>query len=297
MKTPKKIILVVNAASRSGKLSYAKALRLLHKEKFNVEGHMVEDPSQLSSVIRSCAAKKPDILIIGGGDGSVAEAVNHVIGTEIVLGVLPLGTANSFSRSLDIPQNIAGAVKIISEGRAVSIDVGKVNERYFANAVSLGFASTITNDLPDKLKKKFGIFAYAIQALKNIKKLKPFDVEMSGSEQAFSTHQIVIANGGFYGLAGLIPKRRLQSSDLTIFTFREMRPLRILVIWLNSLVGKSFSKQNVDRIPITSNITLSTSPSQKVSVDGEIKMNTPIEIQIVPCALTVMVANESELRS
>ncbi len=104
-----------------------------------------------------------------------------------------------------------------------------------------------------------------------------------------------MANGGYYGPVPLVAPSRLKSADLTVFTFHRLNPLRMLGIWLISLTGRRFSGQNIDRFIVTEEITLSTDPVQKVSIDGEIKAETPVRISVAPKALQVLVAPSSNL--
>ena len=91
----------------------------------------------MEPVVKAAIAKAP-MVIVGGGDGSLSSAVDHFIGTNTVFAILPLGTANSFARTLGIPLDLDGAIDVIAKGRRKRIDLGCIDGDYFANAAAHG---------------------------------------------------------------------------------------------------------------------------------------------------------------
>ena len=75
-----------------------------------------------------------DAVVVGGGDGSVNAAASALAGTEIPLGVLPLGTFNHFAKDLGIPAALEDAARIVAEGHVTDVDLGEVNGRIFVNS-------------------------------------------------------------------------------------------------------------------------------------------------------------------
>ena len=93
------------------------------------------------------------MVIVGGGDGSLTRTIGAVLGIECVFALLPLGTANSFARNLEIPPNLDGAIDTIANGVRRRIDLGRINGQYFANAASIGISPMIGETVPHKLKR------------------------------------------------------------------------------------------------------------------------------------------------
>src|SRR5688500_10192567 len=110
------------------------------------------------------AVRKAPMVIVGGGDGSLSSAVDFFIGKETVLAVLPLGTANSFARTLGIPLDLDGAIEVIADGKARKIDVGCINGDYFLNAAALGLAPKVAETVPSGLKRRLGRLGYLLWA-------------------------------------------------------------------------------------------------------------------------------------
>src|SRR3546814_3371184 len=104
------------------------------------------------------------MVIVGGGDGSISGAVDSFIGCDCVFALLPLGTANSFARTLGIPVDLDGAIDVIATGRRARIDLGAIDGDYFANVAAIGMPSLIGSTIPNGLKRVLGRAGYVIWA-------------------------------------------------------------------------------------------------------------------------------------
>lgn len=120
--------MIVNAQSRKGQDLFEQALEALRDLPFAIDAHAVTDPAALDGTVREALKAKPDLLILGGGDGTISGLVDHLVGTRTALGVLPFGTANSFARTLGIPLDLEGAVEVIRKGRRRRIDLGMIDD-------------------------------------------------------------------------------------------------------------------------------------------------------------------------
>ena len=155
--SPRRAALIVNAKSRKGQKLFKKARRLLKES--SVELAMckaVRDPKNLDGEVKRAVAEGIPLVIVGGGDGSISCSVDHVVGSDTVFALLPLGTANSFARTLGIPLTVEGAVEVIATGRAKQIDLGMIDDDYFANCAAIGISPLIAETVPHGLKKMAG---------------------------------------------------------------------------------------------------------------------------------------------
>ena len=166
--------LVVNAKSRKGQKLFKRACAAMSGLPYEVDAHAVEDPKDLEATVLRALAKKPDLLILGGGDGTVSGLVDLMVGHDVILGVLPLGTANSFARTLGIPLNIEGAVEVIRTGKPRRIDLGMIDGDYFANCAAMGISPKIAETVPHGLKKVFGKVGYLAWATYQYMRFRPF---------------------------------------------------------------------------------------------------------------------------
>lgn len=129
----------------------ARIVELLQSENVQVELHNSNAVGDLETQVRNHVNSGSDRIIVAGGDGSVHEAVNGIMRSEkdAALGVIPTGTGNDFAKSCDIPLNWEHAAKLLArrlDARqyATTIDIGKMNDRYFANGAGIGFDAKVT---------------------------------------------------------------------------------------------------------------------------------------------------------
>ena len=111
-------------------------------------------------MVREEMTKGRKFIILGGGDGSISSVVDHLAYASVVFGLLPLGTANSFARTLGIPLDLKGAIDVLVNGKVADVDLAKINEDYFANGSSIGMPAIVGRATPHSLKKWLGRGAY-----------------------------------------------------------------------------------------------------------------------------------------
>jgi diacylglycerol kinase family enzyme len=126
-------VLVVNIRSRWGRGHYVVARGLLSTAGFDLLACFgVDQPGQLAGALTAATALRPDLLIAGGGDGTISEAARNLAHRDIALGVLPLGTTNNFARTLGIPLNLPTAITVLTDGKVADVDLGLVGDYPFA---------------------------------------------------------------------------------------------------------------------------------------------------------------------
>lgn len=138
----KRGVLIVNTKSRQGEEWFAQAKQHLTAMGVELsEAVALEDPTRLPEIIKAQIAKGEKLIVLGGGDGSFSGAVDFFVGTDVALGVLPLGTVNDFARNLEIPAEIEAACRIIADGHTAQVDLGVADENYFTITASVGFSA------------------------------------------------------------------------------------------------------------------------------------------------------------
>ncbi|PIQ85846.1 MAG: hypothetical protein COV73_05360, partial [Candidatus Omnitrophica bacterium CG11_big_fil_rev_8_21_14_0_20_43_6] len=106
-----------------------------------------------------------DLIIAVGGDGTINEVINGMVGFNATLGVIPLGTVNIFALQLNLPMDIRQACKVIASGRTCLVDLGKGRDRYFACFAGVGFDAYVIKTADSRLKKFLGALAYVFVAI------------------------------------------------------------------------------------------------------------------------------------
>jgi diacylglycerol kinase (ATP) len=196
----RRALLLVNRHSRQGEKGLPQAISCLEQLGIELIEESTEHFHHLAEVIHQYK-HQVDLVIVGGGDGTLNAAVDGLVETQLPLGILPLGTANDLARTLGIPTSLPEACKIIANGEIRRIDLGWVNGKYFFNVASLGLSVKITQKLTKEVKQRWGVLAYAATALQVIWESRPFSANINANGQSISvkTVQIAVGNGRYYG--------------------------------------------------------------------------------------------------
>jgi YegS/Rv2252/BmrU family lipid kinase len=286
---PKRAILVVNAMSRRGAEAFEAARDRLAAAGIQLlDAHAVQNPEIMEPVVKAAIAKAP-MVIIGGGDGTLSSAVDYFVGTDTVFAVLPLGTANSFARTLGLPLDLEGAIEAIVRGRRKRIDLGVLNGDYFANAAALGLSPLIADTVPHGLKRYLGLLGYLVWAMRVAFKFQPFRLHITlddGSMVKCWATEARIANGRFHGGVELVESQRLDSGEMVIQAVTGTSLVHLAWSWFATLFKLRSRVQTVTEWRGRKMI-LDARPRQKVSVDGEIAAKTPVTIEVARGAIEV----------
>src|SRR6185437_4900054 len=159
----RRALLIVNPKARRGTGSIASAVDVLQANRMEVVEEAASARESLSDLIRR-RANGFDLIIVGGGDGTLNSAAAGLVEAGLPLGVLPLGTANDFARTVGIPTDPKKAAKLIAIGSPSPIDLGEVNGRLFFNVASIGFSAELAADLTEQAKKRWGKLGYTLTA-------------------------------------------------------------------------------------------------------------------------------------
>jgi len=194
-------LLLINPLSRRGADEAKTATEALRAAGHELMIPDARDPGRYADIVREHKGRV-DIVVIGGGDGSVKLSVGGLLDLGVPLGVLPLGTANNLARNLGLPLDLAEAIKVITGGRHQKIDVADVNGQFFLNVAGLGLSSDVNRQISKDLKKKLGPLAYVIFALKVARRMRPFRAEIfcdDGVPMKVKSFQVTVCNGRHYG--------------------------------------------------------------------------------------------------
>ena len=289
----KRGVLIINTKSRQGEEWFAQAKQHLTTMGVELaEAIALEDPKRLPDIIKAQIAKGEKLIVLGGGDGSFSGAVDFFVGTDVALGVLPLGTVNDFARNLEIPADIEAACRIIADGHTAQVDLGVADENYFTITASVGFSACTQDSLKPELKKMLGPFGYLAAALLALRRLKPLEITIR-SERGTETLQVIqagVINGHTWmGGAISLPGVDLQSGGLAFYAVPAQRGLFAYLRLARSLYeGKFFHCRGL-RAFNSCDMTLTTETPVPLVVDGDLIGQTPVRLRIAPGALRVCV--------
>ena len=208
-------VLLVNKRARRGKKFYREAKRLLEERGIALDGnYSALTASDISTRVANAIAEGHRLIVVGGGDGTLSSVLPHFVHREVVLGILPLGTANDLARTLGIPTDPEGAARVILEGATRRVDLGEVNGHPFFNVASIGLSVAVTEELTRDLKRRWGTIGYAIATIRALWRMRPFSAEIrcDGEVVRVRSLQIAVGNGRHYG-GGLTVDREARIDD------------------------------------------------------------------------------------
>ena len=282
--------LIVNAKSRRGQALFERACKALSGLPYPVDAHAVENPDDLVETVRNALAKKPQLVILGGGDGTISGLVDLLVGQNVVLGVLPLGTANSFARTLGLPLDIEGAIEAIRTGVPKRIDLGKIDGDYFANCAAMGISPQIAETVPHGLKKILGRIGYLGWASWQFARFKPFILTVDDGTEAKTMRvvEVRISNGPYHGGTWLVDEASINSGEIVVQAVTGRYKRTLVKNWAASFFGHESRHQDTVTFSGKS-LRIETKPSLPISIDGEVLAHTPVTAQVAPGVIEVMV--------
>ena len=292
---PKEAALLVNTHSRKGEVLFREATRLLEENGIRLRhAQAVKNPAKLSEYARDAVQSGAPMVIIGGGDGSLSGTIDHLVGHDCVFALLPLGTANSFARTLGIPLDLEGAVKVIATGRRRRIDLGLIDGDYFANCAAMGLAPMIGQGVPRKLKRYLGRFGYLLWGMWCLARFHAFRVTIDDGQQRetlWST-EVRIANGSFHGGVELVEEADVGSGNLVVQVVIGRTVLPLIWNWVATVL-KLPARQATVKDFHARRFRIETRPRLPISIDGEVVAKSPAVAEVSPAIIEVAVPNLS----
>ncbi|MDQ3795721.1 MAG: lipid kinase [Actinomycetota bacterium] len=294
--------LIVNTRSRSGERTFFEALDRLEELGVPLGAtYAIRDPVRLPETVREVLHEDSGyrLLVLGGGDGSVSSVVDFLAHHDVILGLLPLGTANDFARTLGIPSDIEGACQTIAGGKVVDVDLGLAGDNYYVNVASVGLGVGATQALSPWLKKSAGPLAYPVAAIKAFLSHEPFSARLTfpdGDHEPVEYGrllQVAVGNGRFYG-GGMVvaPESGIDDRSLDIYAI-EMGRHRDLIGVARYLKSGDFIRSESVSHYCTERVRLETEPDLSINIDGEVVAKTPQDFSMAHNALKVLVPPES----
>ncbi|WP_338080797.1 lipid kinase [Corallococcus exiguus] len=298
-------VLVVNTRSRSGRDAFETARELLAAHGIPLmAAHALTRPKRLRKVVEEAIAQGARRVLVGGGDGTISCAAQALMGRDVTLGVVPLGTGNDFARSLGIPDTLEAACDVIAGGYTARVDVGLVNGRPFLNAASLGLTTAIAKRLTQELKQRAGKLAYPMAAAAEMRTLQPFHIRLQAEGRTLEVDalQLVVGNGRYHGAGNMVaPDATLDDRRFHVYAItapsmadggertglghlQDVATLARVALGMRS--GGHLEHESVVHLH-TSRLTVETDPPMEVNADGENVGMTPMRFEVAPAALRV----------
>lgn len=277
---PVKFIISEELKRRKNELSYFKSLSI----------------DESGSRIKQ-SFEKYDIFVAAGGDGTVRSVASELIGTNKILGVLPMGSGNGFAKELGFRTNIRSLLNDIKKGDHLSIDVIKINKMVCLNVAGIGLDSFVAHSF-DKLKTR-GFWSYAWVTLGNFIRLKPVKVEICiEGEESLSEDLFVltIANTRQFGNNAFIaPDARPDDGIIDIVLVRPFPKYLAPLIIYRLFRGTLRKSKYVKYLKTDKKVILKTT-EKRFHIDGEaVEIEGDVSVCIAPKILKVLKTRNNKL--
>ena len=291
----KKYKLIANphaGRGRAGRI-VAEVVRLFNarKARFDLETTAGAGDAEKIAAI-ACIGDEYTAVISIGGDGTVNDIVQKAVFTGKPVGVIPAGSGNDFTKVLNTPKKLDDIVDMLLAGKTKIIDVGRINKRFFANNIGIGFDAAVNYNTRKVKWIRSGLTVYVCALLKTISRYRPLPMKITINGEIFDQNMFLVNIGNGTTCGGgfrLTPHAKIDDRLLDITMIKPLSPLKLLWHFPKVFQG------TIDKTPYTvtrrsEKLTVESFHQLPLHVDGEIYSleEYVCEISVVPNALTVI---------
>lgn len=309
----RRVALIFNPASGQGSsrrsLAIRQAMALLHDAGIEAETMETHAPGSGEALAAKAIEQGFDTIIACGGDGTVHEVLQSIVGTDVALGVIPLGTANALAADLGLQTTPVKAMRKLLSAEPVRISVGRIlyrngtgkeHSRYFTVAAGVGADALFLSRLDAGLKRKFGYLLYIVEAF-NVWATHSFPLFEAVFEECAScqpktleiSQLLAVRIRDFGGvLRNLVPGATLHNDGLRLLAFKT----RSRYSYFRFLIAVVFNRQTFNgQIELLDAVSVECRPRNRArtrvfaEADGELLGDLPVRIEIVPNAVSLLI--------
>jgi YegS/Rv2252/BmrU family lipid kinase len=309
----RRVALIYNPASGQNSTKHRaaidKALAILRKAGVEAEALETLSAGSAGAQAEDAARRGCDTILACGGDGTVHEVLQSLVGTDTVLGVVPLGTANALAQNLGLGSSPSKAVRKLLTADPVRVSVGNISyrdatgathSRYFTVAAGVGADALFLSLLDPTLKRRFGYLLYVVEAFRvwatySFPLFQASFVEgASAKPRVEEISQLLAVRIRDFGgvLHNLAPGATLHKNGLRLVAFKTRSRLSYFRFLLAVVVGRqTFSREIelLDAVSVECRLRNGSSARLFAEADGELLGDLPVHIEIVPYAVTLLI--------
>jgi YegS/Rv2252/BmrU family lipid kinase len=285
-----KALLVLNPYSRQGQRDLSPALDLLRAQGFDLQELILEEGVDGTAAIQAAAAAgHVELVVVGGGDGTLNTTLPGVLRSGLPLGILPLGTANDLARTLALPTDPRRAAEVIAAGATRRIDIGQINDHFFFNVASLGVSAELAAEMDREQKARWGVLSYPIGLWRVVMRRRAFAalLRCDGRPRRVRAIQISIGNGRSYGGGmAIAADAAIDDGQLDVVVVAPQPVWRLILHLPLFRLGHHRLLSRVHHWRCRE-LELITRRALPINTDGEVTTRTPARLRVLPEALEV----------
>ena len=293
---PTSIHFIVNPISGNGNNLITPKLvsGVFNFDEFKVKIKQTQRPKHAKELALKSIKEGADVIVACGGDGTVNEIASSLVGSNVKLGIVPMGSGNGLASALKIPKSISGALNVIKNSNSTQIDVGEINKHYFFSNTGIGFDANVINNYSKTKQRKLGSYLKAsLLTFFNNPPSLSVKITTESKSLRLKPFMVFVSNSNEMGYdISLTPKASIQDGMLDAIIVEPLNKLEIIYFGFLLLIKRpqSFKKAHYF---LTKNLEITNLEKRGVlaQIDGEsvqIKANQ-INIQIKQAALSVVV--------
>lgn len=245
-------------------------------------------------VVRAALDRGFDLFVAVGGDGTVSGVAGGLVDSHKPLGIIPVGTGNALARDLQIPLNAKKAMRLlVGEHTRRRIDALKVDGSFSVLNVSAGLSAEMMSAIDSPMKRRLGRLAYVWTGVERVFGLRTDRITLvvDGRKHRVRATELMILNSGAVGLADVRWGRdvRLDDGRMEVYAVRARSLIDLLRSLWNLLFRHSKTDPGTWHATAEDSVIVRTRSPLPLQVDGDVVGETPVEIQMLPASLTIIV--------
>jgi len=288
----KKIIFIINPISGVGKQRLVETAidKTLDKSIFDYDISYSNAPKHATELSKDAVDKNYDIVVAVGGDGSINEVAKGIIGSNCILGIIPVGSGNGLARHFNLPFDISQAIEVINQCNTIKIDTATINDQLFLSIAGVGFDALVANKFAKG--KRRGFWSYFKITVREYPKYKPkkYSLTIDGKKMNRRALLVSFANSNQFGYnTSIAPMAIINDGFLDVCILRKVPIVKAPFI-AHLLFSKRIDKTPYMEIIKAKEVKVIRKKNSKIHIDGDsLKLNKELNIKINPLSIKVIV--------
>ena len=288
----KKVLFIVNPVSGKGKKEDIELQVRENLDKSGFEFEIMESthPGHAIELSKNAADNGYQIVVAVGGDGTVNEVGQALVGTNTALAIIPTGSGNGLARHLKIPFNVAKAIRIINRCKIIKIDTGTLNEKAFLSVAGIGYDAYVARKFAKAGKRGFSTYFRIVSREYSMYRPRKYNISTDGTMIKRRALLITFANSNQFGNNTSLDAEAVIDDGFIDVCIVKRIPFPFVPLYAPLLFLKKFHKTHYIEIIKAKSVTITRKKGRAVHLDGDPhKMGKRLEMKVNPLSLNIIV--------